>query len=76
MIHMNNSSPIGIEISSVFGPSALECFKALGKRKRSALGDPRALQFLIQKTSVAIQRGDQLAVMGTLNHINFSNGFL
>ena len=40
---------------------------------RFALDKPRALQFLIQKMSVVIQRGNQL---GTLNQTNFDNGFL
>ena len=57
--------PIAIETSGVFGPEAASFFGELGRRIRAETGEPRSLQFLLQGISVAVQRGNAAAVLGT-----------
>ena len=56
--------PIAIETSGVMGSGALTFFRDLGRRLKLESGEPRALHFLLQRLSVAIQRGNAAAVLG------------
>ena len=53
--------PIAIETLGVPGDEALSFFHDLGQRIAVATAEPRSFQFLMQRLSVAIQRGKQLA---------------
>ena len=57
--------PIAIETSGVFGPEALSFLRELGRRIKAETGEPRSLQFLLQRIAVAVQRGNMAAVLGT-----------
>ena len=58
--------PLVVETSGVLGPEALLFLRDLGHRLKEATGEPRSHQFLLQRLSVAVQRGNAAAVQGTL----------
>ena len=57
--------PISIETSRVFGLEAASFFGELGRQIRAETGEPRSLQFPLQGITVAVQRGNPTAVLGT-----------
>ena len=57
--------PVAVETSGVFGPEAMTFVKELGRRVRAETEEPLSLQFLLQGTAVAIQRGNAAAFLGT-----------
>ena len=59
--------PVAIETSGVFGPKALSFLHELGSRLISVSMEPQARNYLLQRISVAIQRANAAAVMGTLS---------
>ena len=58
--------PIAIETSSAFGPEAADFFDDLGHRLIAISGDTRAKHFLIQRVSMAIQKGNAAAIIGAI----------
>jgi hypothetical protein len=58
-------SPIAIETLGVWGPSALAVCEEIGGRTANLTGDLRATAFLKQRLSLAVQRGNAAAVVGT-----------
>ena len=58
--------PVAVETSGVLGPEALQLFRDLGHRLREATREQRSYQFLLQRVSVAVQRGNMAAVVGSL----------
>ena len=58
--------PVAIETSGVCGPEALQFLHELGHRLKAETREPRSLQFLFQRISVTIQRGNAAAVLGTI----------
>jgi hypothetical protein len=59
-------APVAVETLGSWGPSALVLCKDIGGRIASESGDPRAYPFLLQRLSLAVQRGNAAAVVGTL----------
>ena len=49
----------------VIGPDSLAFLHDLASRIRKATMEPLALQYLLQRLSVAIQRGNAIAIRGT-----------
>ena len=84
---------VAVETSGVFGPEGVfgseahEFLHELGSRMARVLLDPMSIQFLIQRISVVVQRGNAAAVLGKLQgtlllmfylcmgHRNDDNGF-
>ena len=58
--------PVAVETSGTFGPEARSFFRDLGTRIKHTSGDKMAHNFLIQRISVAIQRGNSMAILGTM----------
>ena len=58
--------PIAIETLGVLGDEALSFFHDLGQRIAVATAEPRSFQFLMQRLSVAIQRGNAACIIGTV----------
>ena len=48
-----------------FGSEAATFFRDIGRRIAVAAGEPRSTQFLFQRLSIAIQRGNAASVVGT-----------
>jgi len=60
--------PVAIETFGAWGTEAKKFISELGTRITSNTRDPRETVFLRQRLSVAIQRGNSLAVQGTIRH--------
>ena len=58
--------PIGFETFGAIGPAADKFFGTLGKLIMVKTGEPRSLEFLKQRISMDIQRGNSASVLGTL----------
>ena len=57
--------PVAIETLGAWGQSASDLCRSLGARLARISGDPRSLQFLKQRLSMAVQRGNAVSVVGT-----------
>ena len=60
-------TPVAIETSGVYGQKTTDFIKELGHRLRQVSGEANSFQYLAQRLSVAIQRGNSASVMGTMN---------
>jgi len=58
--------PVAIETLGTWGPQGAAFISALGKRMAEVTGDTRATSFLRQRLSLVVQRGNAIAVLGTL----------
>ena len=67
---------IGFETLGSWGPSALDILGQIGRRIMEHTGDRRTMDFLRQKISVEIQRGNAVSVLGTAGKMtNLDNPF-
>ena len=60
--------PIGFETMGSWGAGAKAFLSDVGSRVKQATGNPRALEFLRQRVSIEIQRGNAASVMGTVDN--------
>ena len=58
---------VAVETHGGLGEEACHFMQELGRRITSVTGERRATEFLIQRLSVAIQRGNASCVLGTVN---------
>ena len=58
--------PIAIETLGAFGMSAIDFFNDLGHRMWTVSQDSRAGMFLMQRLSVAMQRGSAACILGSI----------
>jgi hypothetical protein len=58
--------PVAIETMGVYGNEAAKFIAQLGERLNTVTCDARSSAFLRQRISVAIQRGNAAAILGTL----------
>ena len=58
-------SPVGFETFGTWGPSAKDLLEAVGRKMADQSGKTRSVQFLKQRISVDIQRGNCFCVLGT-----------
>lgn len=59
--------PVAIETMGTWGARGLAFINELGRRIAEQTGDPRSTAFLKQRLSLAVQRGNAAAVLGTLS---------
>ena len=59
-------TPIAIELSGIFGTEAISFIKELGLRLKKMTGEPSSRHYLIQRLSVAMQRGNAAAILGSM----------
>ena len=64
LLHTHEFAPIAVEISGVFGPQTLAFVKELGRRLGSHTGEEKASTYLIQRMSIAVQRGNTISILG------------
>ena len=57
---------MALETTGVWGSEGLRLIKAIGQRIATVTGESRATTFLIQRISIAVQRGNVAASLGTL----------
>ena len=58
--------PIAVEPTGVFDPAGLRFLREVGVRVAAATGEKRSAEFLLQRMSLAVQRGNIASVLGTL----------
>ena len=58
--------PFAVETLGPFGADAISLTRNIGKKISDLTGDHRATSFLFQRLSVAIQRGNAIAILGTV----------
>ena len=56
--------PLSIETMGAMGPRTLDLVRDVGRRIGMETGEPRSTDFLLQRLSVAVQRGNCAAVLG------------
>ena len=59
-------APVAIETSGNFGSDTHLFLKEISKRLKSSSGEALSHQFLLQRLSVAVQRGNTLSILGTM----------
>ena len=59
-------TPVAVETLGALGDEALTLFKDIGHRVAAVTNESRSFQFLMQRLSVAIQRGNAACVVGTV----------
>jgi hypothetical protein len=70
-------APLGFETLGPWGPEAKRLLSTIGSRLRSLSGEPRAFDFLQQRVSIEIQRGNAASVLGSFpSTSNLDNLFL
>ena len=62
--------PVAIETTGVFGPDTTSFLNELGQRFRQVTGDDNSHRYLIQRLSVAVQRGNAASVMGSARSLD------
>jgi len=58
--------PVAIETTGVWGEEGSNLISELGRRVSVVKADPRSTQFLRQRISVAIQRGNAACILATV----------
>lgn len=58
--------PVCVETLGSFGDGALKLVKRIGELMQNVTGEKRSTNFLIQRISVAVQRGNAAAILGTV----------
>ena len=58
--------PIAFETFGAIGEEGRSFFKDLGRRIAVTTKEPQSLQFLLQRLSIAVQRGNAASILGTL----------
>ena len=61
--------PVAIETSGVFGSTTRNTIKEIGRKITEKTGDIREHSWLKQRLSIAIQRGNALAIMASARHM-------
>ena len=63
LLHSHDFTPVAVETSGVFGPKTMSLIKEVEKRLRSQSGDQKATSYLIQRLSMAVQRGNAVSIL-------------
>lgn len=66
-------TPLAFESFGAVGPETSSFLKKLGKLMARRTGEPRSLNFLLQRISIAIQRGNSISVRDTHCDNTFNN---
>src|SRR5208282_388095 len=59
--------PVAVETFGALGEEAGDFIHKLGRRITTVTGERRATEFLLQRLSVAVQRGNAASVLGTVD---------
>ena len=58
--------PVASETSGIFGKLALNLLKKIGSKIADVTNEKRSTSYLIQRISVAIQKGNVVSILGTI----------
>ena len=61
--------PVAIETLGPMGPEAKAFLLELGQRLRRQTGELRSTSFLLQRISMAIQKGNAVSIMGSIPQV-------
>ena len=61
--------PIAIETSGVFGPSSKKIVQEIGSRIIEKTGEVREANWLKQRLSIAVQRGNAISILSQAKHM-------
>ena len=61
-------TPVAIETGGVVGPQSLAFIQELGRRLELVTGDANSFVHLLQRLSIAVQRGNAASVLGSIDH--------
>ena len=71
-----NFIPIALETFGAWGKDTEQLFSEIGRRIRLNSGEPKTMEFLRQRISIELQRGNAASVLGTLpTRDSFDNVF-
>ena len=59
-------SPLAIETMGAMGPKSMALLWEVGRRVAAESGEPRSTDYLLQRLSVAVQRGNCASVLGSI----------
>ena len=59
-------APVSVETIGVFRQETLHFLKEIGQRLRNRTGDALSYRYLLQRLSIAIQRGNAASILGSL----------
>jgi hypothetical protein len=59
-------TPVGIETLGAWGQEAYSLIQSIGKKICKATGESRSTAFLVQRISIAVQRGNAASILGSL----------
>ena len=68
LLSIHSFAPVAFETSGAIGPRTSEFLWQQGRRLRQVTGEVKSTTYLLQRLSVAIQRGNAASVMGTISH--------
>ncbi|XP_055345959.1 uncharacterized protein LOC129593591 [Paramacrobiotus metropolitanus] len=66
MAHEYEFAPLAFETFGVSSPACMKFLRELGARLKNATGERRSFEFLLQRLSIEIQRGNALSVTSTV----------
>ena len=69
-------TPLAFESLGCMGPETKQFIDKLGSLLRTASGDKRAKDYLLQRISIAIQRGNAACILGTLGKNRIDDFYL
>jgi len=69
-------TPIAFESLGSMGPETKKFIKNLGAAMRTASGESRSMDYLLQKVSIAIQRRNASCILGTLGRNRIDDFYL
>ena len=58
--------PVVVETLGALGDEAIALLRDIGQRIAAVTGEPRSHQFLMQRLSVTLQRGNAACILGTV----------
>ena len=67
--------PVAIETTGVFGPDTVQFLRELGRRLQLVSADHNSFTYLVQRLSVAVQRGNAASVMGSARSLESQDFF-
>ena len=56
--------PVAVETTGVWGKQGLSFIHDIGRKIRDSTGEPRSTSYLIQRISLAVQRGNAASILG------------
>ena len=69
-------TPLAFESLGCMGPETKKFVEKLGSLMKAASGETRSTDYLLQKISIAIQRGNAACILGTLGRNSVDDFYL